>query len=99
MVTVLELYKPILIGNAIDKYVNGYQFPYEVTKENANIEYDGVGIRKIVKAEKEDSEYWRLVSHEGKYYLIRGLSMQDLNLLEQAELEETRCSLKIQMEH
>lgn len=87
MVTVLELYKPILIGNAIDKYVNGYQFPYEVTKENANIEYDGVGIRKIIKAEKEDSEYWRLVSYEGKYYLIRGLSMQDLNLLEQAELE------------
>lgn len=35
ILTVLELYKPIIIGDAIDEYINGYFRPYAVVDENA----------------------------------------------------------------
>lgn len=30
LITVVELYKPIIIGNAIDYYINGYYNPYAI---------------------------------------------------------------------
>ena len=35
ILTVLELYKPIIIGDAIDEYINGYFRPYVVVEEGA----------------------------------------------------------------
>lgn len=84
MVTVLELYKPILIGNAIDRYVNGYQFPYEVMADG-DIVYDGVSVRKVTEAKNPDAEYWRMYSYEGTYYLIRGMNMEKLETLSLTE--------------
>ena len=34
-IIVVELYRPIIIGNAIDNYINGYYQPYQVTTEGA----------------------------------------------------------------
>lgn len=89
IVTVLELYKPILIGNAIDRYVNGYQFPYMVTAEG-DIVYDGVAVTKVEEMSDPDAVYWRLFSYNGNYYLMRGLSVEDGNILAQAEARENR---------
>ena len=30
LITAVELYKPIIIGNAIDYYINGYYNPYDI---------------------------------------------------------------------
>ena len=30
-IIVVELYRPIIIGDAIDDYINGYYHPYEVS--------------------------------------------------------------------
>lgn len=89
MVTLLELYKPILIGNAIDRYVNGYQFPYEVSEEGS-ISYEGNSLKKVLQADKEGAEYWRLLSFDGSYYLVRGLTMEQIALLEEAESASDR---------
>ena len=35
LITVVELYKPIIIGNAIDYYINGYYNPYAIVDEDA----------------------------------------------------------------
>ncbi len=32
-IIVVELYRPIIIGNAIDNYINGYYHPYVETTE------------------------------------------------------------------
>ena len=34
MVTGINLIKPILIGNAIDKYINGYDRPFRIVEES-----------------------------------------------------------------
>lgn len=84
MVTILELYKPILIGNAIDRYVNGYQFPYEVMADG-DIVYDGMSVRKVTEAKNPDAEYWRMYSYEGIYYLIQGMNLKSLQALSATE--------------
>lgn len=35
LIIVVELYRPIIIGDAIDDYINGYYTPYTVTTEDA----------------------------------------------------------------
>lgn len=44
LIIVVELYRPIIIGNAIDNYINGYYQPYQVTTEGAAgaVEYRGI---------------------------------------------------------
>lgn len=34
-IIVVELYRPIIIGDAIDDYINGYYHPYEVSSQDA----------------------------------------------------------------
>ena len=48
LITVVELYKPIIIGNAIDYYINGYYNPYAIVDEEAAgaIRYGDVYISK-----------------------------------------------------
>lgn len=50
LITVVELYKPIIIGNAIDYYINGYYNPYAIVDEDAAgaIRYGDVYISKIM---------------------------------------------------
>ena len=47
LITAVELYKPIIIGNAIDYYINGYYNPYAIVDENAQgaVRYGDVYIR------------------------------------------------------
>lgn len=83
-VTGFDLYRPILIGNAIDSYINGYTNPYvEVTDaDDTTINYKGKHLTKNVSKDKE-SGYYQLFQHNNKYYLFENISKQQQILLEE----------------
>ena len=72
-VTALNLYRPILIGRAIDVYIEGYARPYAcVSPDEADIEFDGLYLSR--DTEKAADSYAVLVYSSDRYYLVRDLS-------------------------
>ena len=77
IVTVVELYKPILIGNAIDLYIEDYDTPYSIV-ESGEIEFRG----EHLSEELYDCEYVsQLVLVEGDYYYFDHLTINESNEL------------------
>ena len=89
-VTGIDLLRPVLIGNAIDTYIEGYNVPYEyVSASEAEATLGGLPLRRL-KAEPADEDentfYARLLYFEETYFLaekIRGSELKEL-----AEMEE-----------
>ena len=83
-VTGIDLVKPVLIGKAIDGYIEGYDAPYYyVSADNAEISFEGLplsrtnpgvsgGVQKVA----------RLVYYNESYYLLQDLTEADLKPLE-----------------
>ncbi len=48
LIIVVELYRPIIIGDAIDDYINGYYQPYVTTSENTSgaVSYKGLWLTR-----------------------------------------------------
>ena len=57
-IIVVELYRPIIIGDAIDNYINGYYQPFQVTAEGAKgaVPYDGIWLTRSNRA--QDDQDW-----------------------------------------
>ena len=92
MVTGINLIKPILIGNAIDEYIEGYDVPYvyvEREQAQADIKVGGSDHLYLSKAAKPgpDARYARLLYFEEKYYLVWDLEEKDLKEIEAWEKE------------
>lgn len=79
--TVMDLYRPILIGDAIDDYIEDYSRPYAYTDEtHAELVYDGLYLTR----ETEGAETFAVMAYYGeRYYLLR-----DLDNAEQAALRD-----------
>ena len=92
MVTGINLIKPILIGNAIDKYIEGYDAPYVyVPREQAQADiWLGGSDRLYLSKEAEpgaDARYARLLYHGERYYLVWDLNQEDLEEIKEWEKE------------
>ena len=90
MVTGINLIKPILIGNAIDKYIEGYDAPYVyVPREQAQADiWLGGSDRLYLSKEAEpgvDARYARLLYHGERYYLVWDLNQEDLEEIKEWE--------------
>lgn len=89
VVTMLDLYRPILIGNAIDMYIEGYTTPYAVVEEGTKgaIHFD----KYYLKTEVNDAydEYARLVLFNDEYYFFTDLNENDLNKLSSADANQS----------
>ena len=52
-IIVVELYRPIIIGDAIDDYINGYYHPYIETEKTGKAKIllivSGLGVRGIAR--------------------------------------------------
>ncbi|MBO4976206.1 MAG: ABC transporter ATP-binding protein [Lachnospiraceae bacterium] len=55
-IIVVELYRPIIIGDAIDNYINGYYRPYYVTEESTpeTVRYGNLYLARVPLGSKED---------------------------------------------
>ena len=49
LITALELYKPLIIGDAIDSYIEGYGVPYETVPEGTQgaVAFGDVWLQKV----------------------------------------------------
>ena len=85
-VTGINLVKPVLIGTAIDKYIEGYGKPYAVTApEQAQVRLgEDLYLTADVPA-GTDAELVRLIYYGEKYYLVRDLKEADLEPLAEWE--------------
>ena len=79
VITCLELYRPILIGDAIDLYIEGYNTPYAVVEES-DLLFEGQYLSKDVENAESFSQ---LILYEDEYYYFK-----DLNKSQSDELYE-----------
>lgn len=91
-IIVVELYRPIIIGDAIDDYINGYYEPY-VESNTGETVYNG---RRLARRGGEFSEeelssgerkYYQLLLYEDSYYMAEGLTAAESQMLIDAEPE------------
>ena len=79
LITVFELLRPILIGDAIDTYIEGYNQPYAIV-EKSDLSFQGEYLSKDL--EGADC-FAQLLMYEDEYYYFT-----DLNAQESEELHE-----------
>ncbi len=97
-VTGIDLVKPVLIGNAIDDYIEGYDKPYvQVTPGEAQITIGSLPLKPAGADTAEEALYARLIYVEEDYYLVRDLEAADLKALKEWENDGHPGISKVQM--
>ncbi len=86
-IIVVELYRPIIIGDAIDDYINGYYTPYHVTTESGDgaVSYGDVFLTKSGSTDTADSQYYQLLLYNEHYYLAEEITVSTCEMLESAD--------------
>lgn len=84
VITCLELYRPMLIGDAIDLYIEGYNTPYAVVEES-DLSYKGDYLSKDVE---NATEFSQLILFEDEYYYFTDLNKQQSDELYEMSLEQ-----------
>lgn len=84
-ITAFELLRPILIGDVIDVYIEGYNVPYGIVEASDDaILYEGTYLKKDVEAES----YAQLIYVQEEYYLFMDLTPSQSMTLYDMSLEE-----------
>ncbi|MBR5565599.1 MAG: ABC transporter ATP-binding protein [Roseburia sp.] len=88
-IIVVELYRPIIIGDAIDDYINGYYSPYVVCDVNAEgaVSYNDFYLTRDFDAETvaSDTTYYQILLYENQYYMAEALSLEESLALVEAD--------------
>ena len=96
LIIVVELYRPIIIGDAIDDYINGYYQPYQATEEGAPgaVAYGDLFLTRDFEPESIDNgsaeelpTYYQLLLCEDRYYMVHDLTYEETQLLSAADNE------------
>ena len=85
-IIVVELYRPIVIGNAIDDYINGYYAPYIETTADASgaIPYKDTYLTRDFTP-KTGQMYDQILLYDNQYYMAENLSEKECELLKNAD--------------
>lgn len=86
LIIAVELYRPIIIGDAIDDHINGYYRPYQVTDADAKgaVSCRGLSLTREYENPAADAEYYQLLLWEDAYYLAGPLTDAECRRLEHA---------------
>ena len=96
-IIVVELYRPIVIGNAIDSYINGYYSPYVETTADAPgaVSYHGTYLtRDFSKAASAKNSYDQIFLYENQYYMAEDLTSEECSLLQDASSDTLATYVK-----
>jgi len=89
VVTVLDLLRPILIGDAIDSYIEGYNAPYAYTDEaNAQVTFDGLSLTRETNGA---DTFALLVYYDDSYWFVRdcdAAGAEELSRMTEEELTD-----------
>ncbi len=89
----IELYRPIIIGNAIDNNINGYSKPYlETTKDGKEaVSYKDVYLTKnFSENDINGNNLYQIVLFDDNYYMIENIDKQQSEMLQKATNEELK---------
>ncbi len=88
-IIVVELYRPIIIGNAIDRYINGYYTPYAVTTEDGSyaIAYDDTYLTRDFSDDYE-GPFYQILLYNNQYYMAKNLTKEEVQALSDATTNE-----------
>ena len=92
-IIVIELYRPIIIGNAIDNNINGYSKPYlETTKDGKEaVSYKDVYLTKnFSENEINGNNLYQIVLFDDNYYMIENIDKKQSEILQKATNEELK---------
>jgi ATP-binding cassette subfamily B protein len=89
LIIVVELYRPIIIGNAIDDYINGYYTPYTVTSADAAgaVGYHGLYLTRDYES-AADGSFYQLLLYNDSYYMAEELTADECEALKNAGTKE-----------
>lgn len=82
----VELYRPIIIGNAIDDYINGYYHPYEAAEkgENGAAAYKDIYLKRMKESPADGQEYYQIFLYDDQYYMAEKITAEECRTLKDA---------------
>lgn len=84
----VELYRPIIIGNAIDQYINGYYHPYVEVDVSASdaVNWNGLVLSRDQAVSKADSaSFYQIFLWKDHYYMAENLTRTECTALQNAD--------------
>jgi len=88
-IIVVELYRPIIIGDAIDDYINGYYSPYVTCDagDDGAVAYDVLYLTRDFEKENlpYDATYYQILLYENQYYMVEELTAEESEALMEAD--------------
>lgn len=84
----VELYRPIIVGNAIDQYINGYYHPYVEADVSASdaVNWNGLVLSRDQAVSKADSaSFYQIFLWKDHYYMAENLTRAEYTALQNAD--------------
>ena len=84
----VELYRPIIIGNAIDQYINGYYHPYVEADVSASdaVNWNGLVLSRDQAVSAADSaSFYQIFLWKDHYYMAENLTRAECTALQNAD--------------
>lgn len=84
----VELYRPIIVGNAIDQYINGYYHPYveaDVSAPDAVNWNDLVLSRDQAVSAADSASFYQIFLWNDHYYMAENLTRSECTALQNAD--------------
>lgn len=84
----VELYRPIIVGNAIDQYINGYYHPYVEADFSASdaVNWNGLVLSRDQAVSKSDSaSFYQIFLWKDHYYMAENLTRAECTALQNAD--------------
>ncbi len=84
----VELYRPIIVGNAIDQYINGYYHPYVEADVSASdaVNWNGLVLSRDQAVSKADSaSFYQIFLWKDHYYMAENLTCAECTALQNAD--------------
>ena len=84
----VELYRPIIIGNAIDQYINGYYHPYVEADVSASdaVNWNGLVLSRDQAVSTADSaSFYQIFLWKDHYYMAENLTRSECTALQNAD--------------
>lgn len=79
--TVADLAKPVLIGNAVDLFTEGYKVPYVEDQQAQNVvEFEGRKLRHL-EALEDATEVSQMLQYKNQYYWISEMNAEDASAI------------------
>lgn len=97
LIIVIDLYRPIIIGNAIDNNINGYSKPYiQTTKDGKNaVQYKDIYLTKTFdEKDIKNNNLYQIILYNDKYYMLENIDKKTSEYITNAKNNELATFVK-----